>query len=58
MVAPGAGLSGDELIVPGPASSRPAVIEIVRAAHADILGVTTEEGRLDAFYRELVGAQG
>jgi Cu-processing system ATP-binding protein len=47
--------SGDELIVPGPASVRPAVIDAARAAGAEILGLAAEEGRLDGFYRELVG---
>ena len=43
-----------ELVVPGPASSRPAVLDAMRAEGADIRGLTAEEGRLDAFYRELV----
>lgn len=46
---------GDELVVPGPASARPAILDLVRAAGADITGLTAEEGRLDQFYRELVG---
>jgi Cu-processing system ATP-binding protein len=45
----------DELIVPGPAALRPAVLDCVRAAGAEILGFTAEEGRLDVLYRELVG---
>jgi len=45
-----------ELIVPGPATLRPQVLDIVRAAGAEIRGLTAEEGRLDAFYRELVEA--
>jgi Cu-processing system ATP-binding protein len=43
-----------ELIAPGPASMRPAVLDVIRAAGADIRGLTAEEGRLDVFYRELV----
>jgi Cu-processing system ATP-binding protein len=43
-----------ELIVPGPATTRPAVLDVVREAGAEIRGLTAEEGRLDAFYRELV----
>jgi Cu-processing system ATP-binding protein len=54
-LAPRAVWSGDELIVPGPASLRPAVIDAARASGAEIRGLTAEEGRLDAFYRELVG---
>ena len=53
--APGAEWRGDELVVPGAASMRPAVLDIVREAGAEIRGLTAEEGRLDAFYQELVG---
>ena len=44
-----------DLIVPGPARTRPAVLDAIRAAGGDITGLTAEEGRLDMFYRELVG---
>lgn len=53
-LAPAALLAADELIVPGPAALRPAVLDAVRAAGGEIRGLTAEEGRLDAFYRELV----
>lgn len=56
--APGAAWRGDELVVPGPASMRPAVLDLVRAAGAEIRGLTAEEGRLDAFYQELVNPGG
>ncbi len=56
-LAPQVSLHGEELIVPGPASTRPAVIDLVRAAGVQIVHLTTEEGRLDAFYRELVGSR-
>jgi len=46
---------GEELIVPGPAASRPAVLDSIRAAGAEITGLTAQEGRLDELYRELVG---
>lgn len=46
---------GDELVVPGPASARPAILDCARGAGADIVGLTAEEGRLDQFYRELIG---
>lgn len=46
---------GEELIVPGPASSRPGVLDVVRSAGGAITGLTAEEGRIDHFYRELVG---
>ena len=54
--APRAVWAGDQLIVPGPAAERAAVLDIVRGSGAAIRGLTAEEGRLDAFYRELVGA--
>lgn len=53
-VADGASWTGRELVVRGPATARPEVIELVRAAGREIHELTTEEGRLDAFYRELV----
>jgi Cu-processing system ATP-binding protein len=48
--------ASQELIVPGPATLRPQVLDVVRAAGGEIRGLTAEEGRLDAFYRELVEA--
>ena len=45
---------GDELIVPGAPALRAAALDAVRAAGAEIRGLTAEEGRLDALYRELV----
>jgi Cu-processing system ATP-binding protein len=53
-LAPDAAWAADELIVPGGAPSRPAVLDEVRNAGVEIRGLTAEEGRLDAFYRELV----
>jgi Cu-processing system ATP-binding protein len=47
---------GDELIVPGGASDRPAILDVIRAGGGEITGLTAEEGRLDQFYRELIGA--
>lgn len=54
--APGARWTGNELIVPGSAAMRPQVLDVVREAGAEICGLTAEEGRLDEFYRELIGA--
>jgi Cu-processing system ATP-binding protein len=54
--APKAVWAADQLIVPAPAAERLAVLEIVRGAGAGIRGLTADEGRLDAFYRELVGS--
>jgi len=56
-IAPGAGAVSDELIVPGPARSRPEVLDAIRAAGGVIAGLTAEEGRLDRFYQELVDGE-
>jgi Cu-processing system ATP-binding protein len=55
VLPPGATWTGRELAVRGPAAARPAVIDAVRSAGGEILALTTEEGRLDDLYRELVG---
>lgn len=55
-LAPRAVLSGDDMIVPGGAALRPAVLDAVRAARVEIRGLIAEEGRLDGLYRELVEA--
>lgn len=52
---PGASVSADELLLPGPASARPAFLEAVRATGATVLALSSDEGRLDALYTELVG---
>jgi Cu-processing system ATP-binding protein len=54
-VAPGTHLRSGELAVPGPPSLRPAVLDTLRASGVEITGLTADEGRLDEFYRELVG---
>lgn len=54
-VAPLARWAGDELVVPGPATSRMAVLAAIQAGGVQVTSITAEEGRLDAFYRELVG---
>lgn len=46
---------GDELILPGPASARPVMLDVIRDAGGEVRGLTAEEGRLDQFYRELIG---
>jgi Cu-processing system ATP-binding protein len=46
---------GDEVIVPGAASLRPAVLDDIRSSGGTIVGLTAQEGRLDEFYRDLVG---
>ncbi len=53
-LAPDAVWAANELIVPGGAALRPAVLDVVRNAGAEIRGLTAEEGRLDALYQELV----
>jgi len=56
-LAPQAVWSGDELIVPGPASLRPQVLDIVRGSGHAIRGLTAEEGQLDTLYKELVSQE-
>jgi Cu-processing system ATP-binding protein len=53
-LAPESIVAADQLIVPGPARIRPAVLDELRAARVEIRGLTAEEGRLDRLYRELV----
>ncbi len=53
-IAPEATWQGSELVVPGAATLRAHVIAEMQAAGASIVSLTAEEGRLDAFYRELV----
>ncbi len=43
-----------ELLIHGPASIRPRVIERVQASGLEIQALTAEEGRLDVLYRDLV----
>ncbi len=54
-LGPDAAWSGGEIVVRGPASARPEILDRIRAAGARIQAITTEEGRLDLLYRELVG---
>jgi Cu-processing system ATP-binding protein len=53
-LAPGSRWTGEELVVPGGPALRAAAVEAVRAAGVEIRGLTADEGRLDALYRELV----
>ena len=53
-ISPEASWAGDQLVVRGAATERPAIVELARQAGAEIRELTTEEGRLDTFYRELV----
>ena len=48
---------GDDLVVAGSSALRPAALERIRAAGGLITGITTEEGRLDSLYLELVGGK-
>ena len=54
-LAPRARREVDELVVPCPARVRPAVLEEIRRAGGEVVSLSSEEGRLDALYRELVG---
>jgi Cu-processing system ATP-binding protein len=49
--------AADELIVPGPAALRPAILDLVRECGGEIRGLTAEEERLDTYYRELVAGR-
>jgi len=53
-LAPKATWAGEELVVPGPASLRPRVIDAVSRLGVEMRGLTAEEGRLDTLYRELI----
>jgi Cu-processing system ATP-binding protein len=53
-VAPRALPFDDEIVVPGPAATRPAVLDVIRAAGGEVCGLTAREGRLDELYQELV----
>ncbi|MEI6667515.1 MAG: ABC transporter ATP-binding protein [Acidobacteriota bacterium] len=52
--SPDASWTGEELVVPGPPAIRPVVIDSIRAAGVEIRGLTSEEGRLDNWYRDVV----
>jgi len=51
---PAAMLDGSDILVPGASDMRPAVLDRLRGAGGVVTGLTTEEGRLDTLYRELV----
>ncbi|HEX6976631.1 MAG TPA: ABC transporter ATP-binding protein [Vicinamibacterales bacterium] len=53
-IAPESALDNGELVVRGAASARPRVLDIVRASGVEVRGLTAEDGRLDALYRDLV----
>jgi Cu-processing system ATP-binding protein len=57
-VAPGSEMRAGEILVPGAPSLRPASLDALRAAGVEVLGLTADEGRLDEFYRELIGESG
>ncbi len=54
-VAPGTRWVLSQLLIPGAAQARAAALETVRAAHVEVRGLTTDDGRLDVLYRELAG---
>jgi Cu-processing system ATP-binding protein len=51
--APGTRWALMELVIPGPARARAAALEVVRGAGVEIRGLLSEDGRLDALFREL-----
>jgi Cu-processing system ATP-binding protein len=46
---------GQELVIPCAASERPALLDLIQSTGAEVTGLTAQEGRLDEFYRDLVG---
>lgn len=54
LAAPGAAFHDGELVVHGPATMRPRLIELILARGHNILDLVAEDGRLDDLYRELV----
>jgi Cu-processing system ATP-binding protein len=57
-IAPGSRFELDELVIPGPPAVRPLALDAIRQQGIEIRGLTAEEGRLDTFYRELIGESG
>ncbi len=47
----------DQLLIPGAARQRPALLELLIHRGVELSGLVTEEGRLDALYREMVRAE-
>ena len=56
-IAPQATWVGSQLEVPAAPTARLAVLDLVRGAGVGIRGLTAEEGRLEAFYLDLVGGR-
>ena len=54
-IAPASRFELDEIVIPGPPAVRPVALDTIRLTGIEILGLTAEEGRLDTFYRELIG---
>jgi Cu-processing system ATP-binding protein len=54
-IVPGARCDGAQLVVPAPTAVRLQILDLVRASRAEIRAMAAHDGRLDAFYRELVG---
>jgi len=57
-IAPGSRFELDELVIPGSPAVRPVALDAIRQQGMEIRGLTAEEGRLDTFYRELIGESG
>jgi Cu-processing system ATP-binding protein len=54
-IAPAAAFVAGRLVVPAPTSRRLEVLDLVRASGVEIHGWNAQDGRLDAFYTELIG---
>jgi Cu-processing system ATP-binding protein len=53
-IAPRALVENGQLLVPGQSAQRPAVLALLHGRGVEITGISTEEGRLDALYLDLV----
>ena len=56
-LVPGIRIDGDDILATGPASSRPAVIEAIRAAGLTVETLVAEPAPLEALYAELLAGQ-
>jgi Cu-processing system ATP-binding protein len=54
-IAPAAAFVAGQLVVPAPTERRLEVLDLVRASGVEIHGWNAQDGRLDAFYSELLG---
>lgn len=56
-LSPAAQWQGDELVAPGSAVMRPAVLDLARRSGGEIRGLVAQDGQLETLYRELVAVR-